>query len=119
MRRTIEIDLATTEMVYTLRSDGGEFDGASLARIEEIDLNLGYTLLKRYRILENDPLSAQTEFSQTAIMRRGDWAIRVECRTRLSATADTFQFAGELEAFEGDRLFKRHDWTLAIPRALL
>jgi uncharacterized protein len=119
MRRTIEIDLATTEMVYTLRSDGGEFDGASLARIEEIDLNLGYTLLKRYRILENDPLSAQTEFSQTAIMRRGDWAIRVECRTRLSATADTFQFAGELEAFEGDHLFKRHDWTLAIPRALL
>ncbi len=119
MRRTIEIDLATTEMVYTLRSDGGEFDGASLARIEEIDLNLGYTMMKRYRILEHDPLSAQTEFSQTATMKRGDWAIRVECRTRLSATVDTFQFAGELEAFEGDQLIKRYDWTLAIPRALL
>jgi len=119
MRRTIEIDLATTEMVYTLRSDGGEFEGASLARIEEIDLDLGYTLFKRYRILEHDPLSAQTEFAQTAIMKRKQWAIRIECRTRLSSTIDTFQFAGELEAFEGDVLVKRHDWAFAIPRALV
>jgi hypothetical protein len=119
MRRSIEIDLTTNEMVYTLRSDGGELDGASLARIEEIDLDLGYTLFKRYRILENDPLSAQTELMQTALMKRRDWSVRLECRTRLAATIETFQFSGELEAYEGDRLVKRHDWTLAIPRSLL
>ena len=119
MRRTIEIDLTTNEMVYTLRSDGGEFDGASHARIEEIDLNMGYTLLKRYRILENDPLSAQTELAQTAHLKRQDWSIWLECRTRLTATIETFQFSGELEASEGDRLVKRHDWTVAIPRLLL
>src|SRR5690606_21767704 len=33
MRRSIEIDLTTNEMVYTLRGDGGELAGASLARI--------------------------------------------------------------------------------------
>ncbi len=119
MRRTIQSDLVTTEMVYTHQSDGGEFDGASMARIEEIDLDLGYTILKRYRIFENDPLSAQTEFSQTAVMKRQDWSIRIECRTRLTSTGEAFQFAGELEAFEGDVLFKRHDWALAIPRALV
>ena len=119
MRRTIEIDLTSNEMVYTLRSDGGEFDGASHARIEEIDLDVGYTLFKRYRILEKDALSAQTELTQTAHLKRRDWSIWLECRTRLTATTETFQFAGELEAYHGDQLIKRHDWALAIPRSLL
>jgi hypothetical protein len=52
-------------------------------------------------------------------MKRRDWSVRLECRTRLAATIETFQFSGELEAYEGDRLIKRHDWTLAIPRSLL
>jgi hypothetical protein len=56
---------------------------------------------------------------QTALMKRRDWSVRLECRARLAATIETFQFSGELEAYEGDRLVKRHDWTLAIPRSLL
>ena len=119
MRRMLTTDLATNEIVYTHHSDAGEFGGASLARIEEIDLELGYTLLKRYRIIETDPLSAQTEFEQTASMRRGDWSIRIECRTRLSGTATAFQFSGELVAREGDAPFLRRDWTIAIPRNLV
>ncbi len=118
-RRTIELDLATNELVYTLRSDGGELEGAALTRIEEIGLDLGYTLLKRYRAIETDPLSVHTEFAQTALMRRGDWSIRLTCHTRLSATAEVFQFSGDLEAFEGDRAVAHRDWTLSIPRALV
>lgn len=119
MRRTIEIDLATNEMVYTLTSDGGEFEGASLAHIAEIALDLGYTLTKRYRIIETDPLSAAAEFAQTAEMRRDGWSVRLACRTRLTATATMFQFAGDLEAFEGDTEVARKHWALAIPRALV
>ena len=119
MKRTVEIDLATNEIVYKLLSDGGEFGGASLARIEDIDLDIGYTLQKRYRIIETDPLSAQTEFSQSALLRRGDWSVRVECRTRLTSTAEVFQFSGDLEAFEGDKSVTRRDWAIAIPRMLL
>ena len=116
LRRTIEIDLASNEMVYTLKSDGGEFAGASLARIEAINLDLGYTLLKRYRILENDPLSAQTEFVQTALMRRKDWEVRINCRTRMVATQEVFQFSGDLEAFEGDAEVRHLQWTRSIAR---
>ena len=119
MRRTLTTDLATNEIVYTHHSDAGEFGGASLARIEEIDLELGYMLLKRFRMIENDPLSAQTEFEQTASLRRGDWSIRVECRTRLSGTATAFQFSGELIAREGETQVIRRDWTVAIPRNLV
>jgi predicted acyl esterase len=64
MRRSLEMDLTTNETVYTLHSDGGELGGATLARIEEIDLEIGYSITKRYRVLENDPLSAQTELTQ-------------------------------------------------------
>ncbi|WP_416898333.1 MAG: CocE/NonD family hydrolase [Minwuia sp.] len=119
MRRTVEIDLTTNEMIYTLKGDGGEFGGASLARIEEIDLDLGYQMLKRYRILEDDPLSAQTELSQTAILKRDGWTVRLECRTRLTATVDAFQFTGDLEAFENDVPVGARHWTRAVPRKLL
>jgi uncharacterized protein len=117
MRRSIEIDLTTNEMIYTL--EAGEFPGASLARIEEIDLDLGYTQMKRYRILEDDPLSAETELSQSAVLRRDGWSVRVDCRTRLTATAQAFQFTGDLEAFENDAPFAARRWTLSIPRKLL
>lgn len=119
MRRTIEIDLTTNEMIYTLKGDGGELGGASLARIEEIGLDLGYTMMKRYRILEDDPLSAQTELAQTAILRRGDWNIRLECRTRLNATVSAFQFTGDLEAFENDVPVTSRHWTVSVPRNFL
>ena len=67
LKRTIEIDLATNETVYTFQS--GEF-GAALARIEAIGMDLGSTFLKRHRISEYDPLSAQTEIVQRTTMRR-------------------------------------------------
>jgi putative CocE/NonD family hydrolase len=118
-KRTLAVDLTTNEMVYTCSSDAGEFGGASLARLEDIDLDLGYTVVKRYRIIEGDPLSAQTEFEQTAMMRRGDWRIRLECRSHLSATAEHFQFGCDLVAYEGDEPFARREWSSAIPRALV
>jgi hypothetical protein len=119
MRRTLEIDLTTNEHVYTMRGDGGEFGGASLTRIEEIDLDIGYTLLKRYRILNADPLSAQTELIQSALLRRGDWSIRLQLSTRLSATAEMFQFSGDLEVFESDAAVDHREWVQSIPRALV
>jgi len=117
MTRSIEIDLTTNEMIYTLET--GEFPGAALARIEEIDLDIGYTQMKRYRILEDDPLSAQTELAQSAVLRRDGWSVRLDCRTRLTATAEAFQFTGDLEAFENDAPFAHRRWTVSIPRKLL
>jgi hypothetical protein len=116
MRRTVEIDLVTNETVHTVHM--GEF-GAALTRIEPIDMDLGLTFLKRHRIAETDPLSAQTEIVQKTTMRRTGWAVRVECRSHLTATAESFQFGADLEAFEGDQLFARRTWRLAIPRLLV
>ncbi|MGP1395453.1 MAG: CocE/NonD family hydrolase [Inquilinaceae bacterium] len=120
MRRTIEVDLAANATVYTLHGDGGEFGGASLARLEPIGMDLGYTLLKRYRIVETDPLSASTELVQTMSMRRGDeFAVRIESRARMTASVDAFNFTAELRAMDGDTVFATREWTLAVPRVLV
>jgi hypothetical protein len=102
--------------VYTFQS--GEF-GAALARIEAIAMDLGYTFLKRHRISEYDPLSAQTEIVQRMTMRRQNWSVRIESRARLTATRENFQFSAELEAFEDDEPFAHRSWELAIPRQLV
>lgn len=119
MRRTLEIDLTTNDMLYTLHSDGGELGGATLARIEDIDLEIGYSITKRYRILEDDPLSAQTELVQQSQFKRGDWRIRVECRSTLTATHDAFQSACYVEAFEGDERVRSREFVQSIPRKLV
>ena len=119
MRRSIEIDLTTNEMVYTLRSDGGELEGATLARIVDIDLEVGYVITKRYRILEDDPLSAQTQLIQQAKFKRRDWVIRVESQSTLRSTHDAFQFDCHVEAFEGEESVRRCEFIQTIPRKLV
>jgi putative CocE/NonD family hydrolase len=116
LKRTIEIDLATNETVYTFQS--GEF-GAALARIEAIGMDLGSTFLKRHRISEYDPLSALTEVVHKTIMRRKNWSVRIESRIRLGATRDAFQFSAELETFEDEEPFGQRSWQLTIPRQLV
>jgi hypothetical protein len=117
-RRTVELDLATNETVYTLSSDGGEFGGHSLAHLEEIAMDLGYTFTKRHRIGESDPLTAKTEIVQKVRMHRDGWSVRVESRVRLVAAADTLRFTAELEAYENEELVANPVWDTAVPRKL-
>jgi hypothetical protein len=119
LKRTVENDRTTNETIYTLESDAGEFGGASLARIEAIDMDAGYRLRRQHRIRETDPLSASTELSQEVVLRRSEWSVRVAVRTRLTSTRDHFRFEGELQAFEGDETVSERRWDLDIPRALV
>ncbi len=118
-RRTIQRDLTSNETVYTLFNDGAEFEGASLARIDAINLELGYELLRRYRIQEQDPLTAKAEVEQTARFCRGDWQIRIVGQTQLSCTVESFLLQASLEAFEGETSVFKRDWDEQIPRKLV
>lgn len=118
-QRMIELDLTTNEVVYTTYGDGGDFGGAALTEITDIGLTVGYTMRKVLRIAEHDPLTARARTEQKTVMRRGDWAIRVECQVEVSADADRFRVEAVLEAFErGERILRR-DWDEYIPRRLL
>ena len=108
--RTVERDGATGEIVYTVVSDGGQ------GRMEEIDLALEQSSLRRYRIQPHDPLTAQAEVVHRMGLRRGDWAVTVESRTSLSATREAFELRARLEAFEGDTLVRARSWDYRVAR---
>ena len=118
-RRTIERDLTTNETTYTTFVEGGDFGAAGLARVEAIDLEVGQSLLKRFVIRDDDPLSARAEVNLRSALRRGDWSTRISVRTAFHATKESFELEAELVAHEGEtRVFSR-TWNRSVPRDLV
>ncbi|WP_435103719.1 CocE/NonD family hydrolase [Arhodomonas sp. AD133] len=118
-RRQVERDLTTEETRYTVSSDGGDFGGAALARIDDIDLTVGYTIRKHYRIHEYDASQARTIIEQTTLHARQDWTTRLECRTELTATPTHFRIQGTIRSYCGEEPFVSRDWDESIPRHLI
>ena len=118
-QRVVAHDLASYETEYVLHTDAGELGGASLARIEAIDLDLGFSMLKRFRIAQFDPGAARAMVRLATTLARGDWSVRVETATELSVDPEAFRLAASLEAFEGGRTVFRREWDVAIPRRLV
>jgi putative CocE/NonD family hydrolase len=118
LKRTYERDLTSSDTVYSIYSDGGDFEGAAISRVHEIDLDVGHTVRRRYCIGESDPLTARVEVVQTILLRRADWQIRVESRAGMSSTPDSFIIQAYIEAHEGDEcVFTRH-WDSILAREL-
>ncbi|MDI5933799.1 CocE/NonD family hydrolase [Halomonas kalidii] len=115
-RRQVERDLTSGMSVYRIATTGGDFGDAAVARLEDIDLTVGYTIAKTYRIHDFDPRTAEATVEQTTTLRRGDWSTRLECRTQLTATAARFRIRGVLKAYEGKELFARRDWDEEVTR---
>jgi putative CocE/NonD family hydrolase len=114
--RTIERDLTTNETIYTLRGDGGDYEGASITRLHDIGLDIGHTMSRRFCIGDADPLTARAEVVQRARLHRPGWRVRIETRTALSATRDAFLLNGALEAFENDESVFTREWDTSVPR---
>ncbi|TDT41487.1 hypothetical protein DES49_1581 [Halospina denitrificans] len=119
LKRTVERDLTNNETVYRVYNEGGDFGGASLAYIEDIDLTVGYSVGRYYRIHEYDASNAEARIDQTCVLERGDWSTKIECVTVLSADADHFRLRATLLAHEGDELFLSREWDESIPRRLI
>jgi len=117
--RTIERDIPTGDVIYHIFNDGGEFDGASLVRFEEIDLEAGYALFQRYRVGESDPLSACAEIAAHALLRRGSWTPELRGSVELRATKDAFLITARLTANESGKEVFTRAWEETIPRDLV
>lgn len=118
-QRVIERDLVSNEVIYRLIDEGGDLGTAAVVRIDAIDLELGHTVERLFRIDEQDPLSACTELSERMLMRRGDWEVRVEARTRMSATREHFVLQAWLTAQEGGEDIFAREWEERIERDLV
>jgi hypothetical protein len=119
LRRIVERDRTTNETVYTVASGPGDLDRPKLTRIKAIGLEVGHTMLKRFRIGEEDPGLARAEVIQKTWFCRRAWRTRVETRTCFSSSAKDFLLEAELKAYENDALFFTRSWKRRIKRDLL
>jgi hypothetical protein len=119
MKRVIERDLLTNETLYTIFNDSSDVESQPSARFEAIDLDLDHTIFQRYRIIEDNPLSAAAEVVQKTLFRRRAWRVHIETRTRLTAAEDHFLLWAEVKAYENEEAFFARTWERRVKRDLL
>jgi len=71
---------------------------------------------ERYSILRGDPLSAEARFHWTLELSRGEWRIRTETRTHLTADRQGFHLTARVTAFEGEHEVIARDWSRQVAR---
>ena len=118
-QRSLERDLTGNEVTYRIVSEGGDLANAAVVRIEEIDLDLGHSIERCFRIVEGDPLSARAEITERLMLRRGDWQVKVHAHTELTADANAFRVRAVLNASEGGEQVFAREWDESVPRDLV
>jgi hypothetical protein len=72
-----------------------------------------------YSILPHDPLSARQSCHWSMETSRGDWKVRTETYSSMTASKTHWHITGRLEAYEGEQLVFSKDWDKKIKRKLL
>jgi hypothetical protein len=109
--RVIRRELATglVEQVF-------DWDLGGTQRLVEIDLESSDTSHTVFAVNEAHPLSAEVRFQATSGMARGEWSMRSEVTSAMTADAEAFHVTTELEVTErGEPIFTRA-WTHRFPR---
>jgi len=82
-------------------------------------MSLEQKAVNTWSIVEGDPLSAFNRGVNEMTLARGDWAVRIETDSTLTADADTFHVMANVNAYEGDRRVFTRAWARQIPRDLV
>jgi len=110
--RRVEHDPGTGEMVLHIVDDFGETRASH-------GLTTGEIAREAYRIHPDDPLSARVRIHWTETLRRDDWSVRTETRSRMWCDTEHFYLAAEIEAYEGDQLVFNKSWDEPVRRHLM
>jgi len=109
-RRSETYDQISGERRLAIVGDSGN------ERIEPHGLEVGGHYERAYRILPDDPLSAEAKVRHVLTMGRGTWHTRTATATYLTATPDEFLLSATLDAYEGDHRVFTRTWSERIPR---
>ena len=72
-----------------------------------------------YTILPHDPLSARAECHWSEERSRGDWKVRTETYSAMTASKTHWHVTGRLEAYEGEVKILTRQWDRKIKRRLV
>ncbi len=109
-RRELHRDLITGMATLEIEVDDG--------RIRFRDNGLEQESINRdsFTIHEDDPLTAVAISERMVILQRGDWHIRVQTLSHMSADLTHFHVSNTLHATEGADLVFDHTWNFSIAR---
>ena len=112
-QREVTIDQRTSEQRLTIVDDFGR------TRIAEHGMTTWARGRETYTIHPDDPLSARQECHWTEERSRGDWKVRTETYSAMTASKTHWHVTGRLEAFEGDEKILTREWDTRIKRKLV
>jgi hypothetical protein len=110
--RKNSVDPETGETRHEVFEDFGKYE------IEPHGLIAQGIRREHYSIMPDDPLSAKMEAHWTQAFERGQWSIRTEARTRLTANKTDWLIWGRLEAYEGETKVFEREWNDKVERKL-
>jgi len=110
---TIRRDVVTGATALTFRQDyGGRRRLESGLEFETYGEDV-------FTIAPDEPLSAVARSDRTDELARGNWRVRVDTWSVVSADAERFHVTNQIQAFEGHvRVFTK-SWDRMIPRDLV
>lgn len=114
-----ERDLTAGEVVHWWRHGFADDGSPEMEEVEAIGLEVGHAMAETARIRDDDPLSAELVVEHRLRLRRGAWDVRLDTRTRLTATAEHFRLETRVVAREGGRVAAERQWDQRVARHLV
>jgi hypothetical protein len=112
-RRTAQYDPIQGSCTLQDHSDGGR------QRLIASGLEFESLTTNTYSIKEDDPLSAAVRCDHTIRLGRGDWRVRLETYSLMTADAENFHVTNMLDAYEGNSRVFSKSWTFKVARDLV
>ncbi|MBP7574007.1 MAG: CocE/NonD family hydrolase [Rhodoferax sp.] len=112
-KREVTMDQRTGETRMAIVDDFGR------TTIAEHGLTTWSCGRENYSILPHDPLSAKQECHWSMETSRGDWKVRTETYSNMTATKTHWHVKGRLEAYEGEKLILTREWDQKVKRRLV
>jgi hypothetical protein len=111
--RTVQRDIGRNTLELVDVADSGR------KKLLANDLEIYSQSKETFTIVEADPLSATIRCEHTMGMQRGNWQIRLETVSTMSADSETFYVTNHIEAYQGNsRVFARAS-DFKVPRYLV
>ncbi len=108
--QTVHVDPASGETRYELMRD---FSGA---RTHPNGLEYGDFDPVTLTIREGDPLSARVTVQRHIEQGRGDWQVRIDLRSEMTADARDYLISTSIDAYEGDTRVHSRTHVSRVPR---
>jgi uncharacterized protein len=108
--RRVERDLLTGRQTLVVEDDQGERENLAHGLVT------GESLVERWEIHPDDPLSAKATHVWTQTLSRGAWAVRTEAWAEMTATGTHLRMQARLTAWEGETVVFRRDWDDRVAR---